>query len=70
MTKKWQKLELFFLIFFAVFRFSVFSEVYLPIMTCLLFREHLDTLLTEGNFSLYLYVFEILKKLVTFPVFQ
>ena len=30
-------------------------------MTCLLFCEHLDTLLADGNFSLYLYAFEILK---------
>ena len=37
--------------------FSVFSLVSLPIMTCLLFCEHLDTLLAEGNFSFDLYVF-------------
>ena len=44
--KKWRKLELFFFMFcsFSVF-FSVFSLVSLPIMTCLLFCEHLDTLL-------------------------
>ena len=36
---------------FFVF-FSVFSKVSLPIMTCLLICEHLDTLLAEGNFSL------------------
>ena len=39
-------------------------------MTCLLFCEHLDTLLIEGNFSLDLYVFEILKNLVTFSSFS
>ena len=39
-------------------------------MTCLLFREHLDTLLIESNFSLDLYVFEILKNLVTFSSFS
>ena len=39
-------------------------------MTCLLFCEHLDTLLAEGNFSLGLYVFEILKNLVTFSIFS
>ena len=33
-------------------------------MTCLLFCEHLDTLLAEGN------VFEILKNLVTFSSFS
>ena len=35
-------------------------------MACLLFCERLDTLLAGGNFSLDLYVFEILKTLVTF----
>ena len=39
-------------------------------MTCLLFCENLDTLLIEGNFSLDLYVFEILKNLVTFSSFS
>ena len=39
-------------------------------MTWLLFREQLDTLLAEGIFSLDLYVFEILKKLVTFSSFS
>ena len=39
-------------------------------MTCLLFCEYLDTLLAEGNFSLDLYVFEILKNLVTFSSFS
>ena len=39
-------------------------------MTCLLFREHLDTLLAAWNFSLDLYVFEILKNLVTFSSFS
>ena len=39
-------------------------------MICLLFCEHLDTLLAEGNFSLDLYVFEILKNLVTFSSFS
>ena len=38
-------------------------------MTCLLFCEHLDTLLSEGNVSLDLYIFEILKNLVTFSSF-
>ena len=39
-------------------------------MTCLLFCEHLDTLLAEGNFSFDLYVSEILKNLVTFSRFS
>ena len=39
-------------------------------MTCLLFCEHLDTLLAEGMFSLDLYVFEILKNLLTFSSFS
>ena len=39
-------------------------------MTCLWFCEHLDILLAEGNFSLDLYVFEILKNLVTFSSFS
>ena len=39
-------------------------------MTCLLFCEHLDTLLAEGNFVLDLFVFEILKNLVTFSSFS
>ena len=39
-------------------------------MTCLLFCEHLDTLLTEGKFSLDLYAFGILKNLVTFSSFS
>ena len=39
-------------------------------MTCLLFCEHLDTVLAEGIFSLDLYVFEILKNLVTFSRFS
>ena len=34
-------------------------------MTCLLFCEHLDTLLAEGNFSFDLYVSEILKNLTS-----
>ena len=34
-------------------------------MTCLLFCEHLDNLLTEGNFSLDLYAFEMLKNLTS-----
>ena len=38
-------------------------------MTCLLFCEHLDTLLAERNFSLDLYVLEILKNL-TFSSFS
>ena len=43
-----------FLHFFVFFLF--FSKISLPIMTCLLFCEHLDTLLAEGNFSFDLYV--------------
>ena len=39
-------------------------------MTCLLFCEHLHTILDEGNFSLAFSVFEILKKLVTFSSFS
>ena len=39
-------------------------------MTCLLFCEHLDTLLADGNFSLELYAFEILKNLITFSSFS
>ena len=39
-------------------------------MTCLLFCEHLDTLLGKGNLSLDLYVFEILKNLITFSSFS
>ena len=39
-------------------------------MTCLLFCEHLDTIVAETKFSLDLYVFEILKKLVTFSSFS
>ena len=54
MTKKWRKLELFLIFCSFSFFFSVFSKVSLPIMTCLLFCEHLDTLLVEGNFSLVL----------------
>ena len=42
----------------------------MPITTCPFFCEHLDTLLAEGNFSLDLYVFEILKNLVTFSNFS
>ena len=34
-------------------------------MTCLLFCEHLDTLLEEGNVSGIYMFFEILKNLVT-----
>ena len=37
-------------------------------MTCLLFCEHVDTLLAEGNFSFNLYVSEILKKISNFSV--
>ena len=33
-------------------------------MTCLLFCEHLDTILAEGDFSLDLYIFGILKNYV------
>ena len=39
-------------------------------MACLLFCERLDALLAEGNFYLDLYVFEILKTLVTFSSFS
>ena len=39
-------------------------------MTCLLFCEYLGTLLDERIFSLDFYVFEILKKLVTFSSFS
>ena len=39
-------------------------------MTCQLFCEHLDTLLAEGNFSLDLYVFEIIKNLASFSSFS
>ena len=39
-------------------------------MTCLLFCGHLDALFAEGNFSFDLYVFEILKNLVTFSSFS
>ena len=40
-------------------------------MTCLLFCEHQDTLLAEGNFSLDLYVFGTLKNFnVTFSSFS
>ena len=39
-------------------------------MTCLLFCEHLDTLFADGNFSLDLYAFEILKKLIIFFSFS
>ena len=38
-------------------------------MTCLLFCEHLNTLLADGIFSLDLYVFEILKNVETFSSF-
>ena len=38
-------------------------------MTCLLFCVPLNTLLAEGNFSLDLYVFEILKNVETFSSF-
>ena len=69
MTKNWRKLELFFLIFCCFSFFSVFSKVSEPIMTCLLFFEHLDTLFADGNFSLDLYAFEILETLITFSIF-
>ena len=39
-------------------------------MTCLLFCEHLDALLAEGNFYFDLYVSEILKNLVIFSSFS
>ena len=39
-------------------------------MTCLLFCEYFDTLLAEGIFSFDLYVFEILKNLVTISSFS
>ena len=39
-------------------------------MTCVLFWEHLDTILAEGDFSLDFYVFGILKNLVTFSSFS
>ena len=39
-------------------------------MTCLLFCEHLDALLAEKNFSLYLYAFVILRNLLTFSIVQ
>ena len=45
---------------FFVF-FSVFRQVSKPIMTCLLFCDHLDTLLDARNFSLDLCAFVILK---------
>ena len=38
-------------------------------MTCLLFCEHLDALLAEKIFSLYLYAFVILRNLLTFSIF-
>ena len=50
---------------FSVF-FLFFSQVSWPIMTCLLFLEHLDTLLAEMSFSLDLYAFVILKKFINF----
>ena len=50
---------------FLQFVFFLFSAKFL----CLLFCEHLNTLLAEGNFSLDLYVLEVLKNLVTFSKF-
>ena len=38
-------------------------------MTCLLFCEHLDTLLSERSFSLDLYVFVTLKNLSSYSCF-
>ena len=38
-------------------------------MTCLLFCDHLDTVLAEENVSLDFYVFEMLKNLITFCSF-
>ena len=64
------KIGTIFLNFLKIFVFSVFSLFYLPIVTCLLFCEHLDTLLAERIFSFDLYVFEILKNLVTFSRFS
>ena len=51
--------------FLQFFRFWTSS---LPVITCLLFCEHLATLLAERNFSLDLYAFVILKNFL-FPVF-
>ena len=39
-------------------------------MTCLLFCEHLDTLLAERNFYLDIFAFVILKNLLTFSSFS
>ena len=64
---KCRKLKLFFIIFCS-FSFSAFRQVSEPIMTWL-FREHLDTLLAEKNFSLELCAFVILNILLTFANF-
>ena len=69
--KKMAKIGTIFLNFLLSFSFCfVFSKFSLPIMICLLFFEYLDTQLAEGNFSFDLYVFEILKNLVTFSSFS
>ena len=69
--KKWRKLELFFLIFFRIFSFFFlfFRQVSSPIMTYLLFCQHLNILLAERNCFLDLYDFVILKILLTFSSF-
>ena len=48
---------------FFLFFFQFFRQFSWPIMTCLLFFEHLDALLAEMIFSLDLYAFS------SFPVF-
>ena len=48
--------------------FLIFRQVSQPIMTCLLFCEHLGILLAEKN-CLDLCAFVILKSILTFPSF-
>ena len=61
--EKCRKLELIFLIFCSFSFFSVFRQVSEPIMTCLLFCEHLGTVLAEKNFCLDIRAFVILKNI-------
>ena len=49
--------------------FLFFRQVSEPIDTCLLFCEHLGTLLAEKNFWLDLYAFETSKNILTFSSF-
>ena len=63
--QKMAKIETIFLIFFAVLRFfPFFRRVSMPIMTCLLFCEHLDALLAEVIFPLDFCAF-VIKKFIT-----